>query len=182
MSGGLDVSVLVPFRDDEEHVGALARRLAAHLRALGLSFELLFVDEDARDNSVALLHLLRDREIPELRVLTASGALGFAVAARVARGRTLWFFDVAEADAPLAPFAWARRRVDEGVDVVRVSGRFTVARRTRVWPVVAGLPGRGEAFAAALAARARRRKLTVEAAAAREPRLLARLLQAFSRA
>src|SRR5262249_17995876 len=79
MSGGPEVSVVVPFRDDEERVGALARRLAGHLRALGLSFELLFVDEDARDNSVALLLLLRDRELPELRVLTASGALGFAL-------------------------------------------------------------------------------------------------------
>ncbi len=181
MSGGPDVSVVVPFRDDEERVGALARRLAAHLRALGLTFELLFVDEDARDNSVALLLLLRDRELRELRVLTASGALGFAVGARVARGRTLWFLDVAQAAAPLAPFAWARRRLAEGVDVVRVSGRFTVVRRARTWPVVAGLPGRGDAFAAALAARAHRRRLAVETVAARDAPLLARLLGALSR-
>jgi hypothetical protein len=182
MSGGLDVSVVVPFRDDEERAGALARRLAAHLRALGLTFELLFVDEDSRDNSVALLLLLRDRELPELRVLTASGSLGFAVGAQVARGRALWFFDVAQADAPLAPFAWARRRLAEGVDVVRVSGRFTVARRARTWPIVAGLPGRGDAFAATLAKRARRRRLLVETVATREAPLWARLWGALSRA
>src|SRR5262249_29322853 len=123
-----------------------------------------------------------DRELPELRVLTASGALGFAVGAQVARGRALWFFDVRQADAPLAPFAWARRRLAEGIDVVRVSGRFTVARRTRVWPVVAGLPGRGDALASALAARARRRRLAVDTAAGREAPLWARLLGAFAKA
>src|SRR5262245_38874774 len=158
MPDGPDVSVVVPFGDDEERVGALAGRLAAHLRGLGLPFELLFVDESSRDNSVALLLLL---PIPELRVLMAEPRHGFAVGARSARGKLLWFFDVEQARAPLAPFGWARRRVAEGADVVRVRGRFAVARRARTWPIVTELCGRGDAFGEVLARRARRRRLAV---------------------
>src|SRR3972149_2814814 len=87
---GLDVSVVVPFADDEDCVGALSRRIAEHLRALRVRFEIVAVDEDSRDNSVALLSYLR-ASVPELRVIAADGmGHGFAAGARVARGRTLW--------------------------------------------------------------------------------------------
>ena len=174
MPGGPDVSVVVPFGDDEELVGALAGRLAGHLRGLGLTFELLFVDENARDNSVALLLLLR---LPELRVLLAGNRRGFAVGAQAARGKLLWFFDVAQAGAPLAPFSWARRRLGEGADVVYLRGRFSVARRARTWPIVTELAGRGDDFGEALARRARRRRLAVEELPRRDAPLWSRLLR-----
>ena len=43
-----DVSVILPFGDDEELVGIAVRRTAEHLRGLGLSFEILAIDEDSR--------------------------------------------------------------------------------------------------------------------------------------
>jgi len=144
---------------------------------LGLTFELLFVDENARDNSVALLLLLRELRVPELRVLSAESRHGFAVGAQAARGKLLWFFDVAQAGAPLAAFAWARRRISEGADVVCVRGRFWVARRARTWPIVTELPGRGDAFGEALARRARRRRLAVEELPRRDVPLWSRLLR-----
>src|SRR4051794_14918637 len=67
-----DVSVILPFGDDEEAVGIAVRRIAEYVRALGLSFELLAVDEDSGDNSHAVLALLR-ADVPELRVTHASG-------------------------------------------------------------------------------------------------------------
>src|SRR5678810_512030 len=67
-----DVSVILPFGDDEEFVGIAVRRTAEHLRALGLAFEILAIDEDSGDNSHAVLALLR-AEVPELRVTHAPG-------------------------------------------------------------------------------------------------------------
>ena len=67
-----DVSVILPFGDDEEFVGIAVRRTAEHLRGLGLSFEILAIDEDSGDNSHAVLALLR-AEVPELRVTHAPG-------------------------------------------------------------------------------------------------------------
>ena len=99
-----DVSVIIPFADDEENVGTLASRIAVHLRALHLRFEILAVDEDSRDNSVALLNLLRFT-VPELKVLY--GQAGFAEGVRVARGRTLWLVDATLPETALAPFSRA---------------------------------------------------------------------------
>ena len=67
-----DVSVILPFGDDEEFVGIAVRRTAESLRSLGVSFEILAIDEDSGDNSHAVLALLR-AEVPELRVTHASG-------------------------------------------------------------------------------------------------------------
>src|SRR6266513_5391277 len=67
-----DVSVILPFGDDEEAVGIAVRRTAEHLRGLGLAFEILAIDEDSGDNSHAVLALLR-ADVPELRVTHAPG-------------------------------------------------------------------------------------------------------------
>ena len=80
-----DVSVILPFGDDEEFVGIAVRRTAEHLRALGLSFEILAIDEDSGDNSHAVLALLR-AEVPELRVTHAPGR-GRGVDAGAARAQ-----------------------------------------------------------------------------------------------
>ena len=160
----VDVSVVISFADDEERVGRLSRRIADHLRELGLRFEIIAVDEDSRDNSVALLSLLR-ASAPELQIVIASRSdQGFATGARVARGRALWLLDATRADGPFAPFAGALRRVlSDEADVVDVDGRFLVCRRTRVWTLLENARGRGDVFARRLLRRARLRRLKVEA-------------------
>ena len=67
-----DVSVILPFGDDEEAVGIAVRHTAQHLRGIDLKFEILAIDEDSGDNSHAVLALLR-AEVPELRVTHAPG-------------------------------------------------------------------------------------------------------------
>src|SRR6476469_3326907 len=84
-----DVSVILPFGDDEEAVGIAVRRTAEHLRSLNLAFEILAIDEDSGDNSHAVLALLR-AEVPELRVTHASGrGRGVEVGASRAQGTLL---------------------------------------------------------------------------------------------
>src|SRR5215475_7944380 len=80
-----DLSVILPFGDDEEAVGITVKRTAEYLRSLGLSFEILAIDEDSGDNSHAVLALLR-AEVPELRVTHAPGR-GRGVDVGVARAQ-----------------------------------------------------------------------------------------------
>jgi hypothetical protein len=148
-----DLSVIIPFTDDEDAVGALVGRLAAHLRALGLGFEILAVDEGSGDNSRALLALVRERT-PELVLLAARSAAGFATGAQAARGRALLLWDAA-VRAPVGPVGWACRQVsDDRADLVLLPGRFAVCRRTRAWHVLARTRGRGAAFERRLQRRA----------------------------
>lgn len=127
-----DISVVLPFGDDEDIVGRACKRIAEHLAALGLPFELLAVDDCSGDNSHAILALLR-AQIPELSILYASARdRGYATAARQARGRILWMLTPEAAMRHLAPFARAFRRVDAGeLDAVVVDSRFAVCHRTR---------------------------------------------------
>ena len=165
MSQDVDVTVIIPFSDDEERVGRLARRIGQHLGSLALTCEIIAVDEGSGDNSVALLGLLARVELPHLRVCPADEGRGFASATALARGRVLWFFDVERADTPLSPFAWAHSRIiDDAADVVVVSGRFALARRTRAWKAIEGLRGRADRFEHRLRRRARRHGLRVEGA------------------
>lgn len=165
-SAACDVSVIVPFGDEEDSVGALVRRAAAHLDALGARHEVLAVDEGSGDNSLALLRLLRD-QIPSLRILAAPRGAGFECGARVARGRALLLWEPARAAAPVGPLAWAQARVDSGdADLVILTGRYAVCRRSRAWRALASARGRGVAYERRLARWASIHGLRVEAPAA----------------
>ena len=149
-----DVSVVLPFRDDEDVIGNAVQRVAAHLRELGRSFELLAVDEDSGDNSHAVLALLRGH-VPELRVQHAPFR-GRGVEAGIARaqGRALWVLSPSAAMAPLAAFQHAHDQVvrDE-VDAVIVRQRFAVAHRVRVLGACSGVRGNGPSLLRRIARR-----------------------------
>jgi hypothetical protein len=135
----LDVSVVVPFADHEDRIGAACTRLAGHLRALGLSFEVLAVDEDSTDNSHNVLRLLRTA-LPELRVIAAIGpGRGFALGASQARGRILWLLDpIAATLSPLGPFWHIHQRIARReLDLAIVDDRFAVLHRTRCFALLA---------------------------------------------
>jgi glycosyltransferase involved in cell wall biosynthesis len=161
-----DVSVIVPFGDDEDVIGSAVQRIAAHLRELGLSFEILAVDESSGDNSHAVLALLR-AQVPELRVLHAPGrGRGFDLGAGRAQGRILWLIEPAAAIHPVAGFVRALDQVrDEspnGKDAAVVRGRFAVAHRTRALAAAAGLRGTGDLYYRRLAKRLAARGLRID--------------------
>jgi glycosyltransferase involved in cell wall biosynthesis len=62
----LEFSVVVPVRDEEGNAGALAREIASALD--GRSYEMVFVDDASRDDTVAELAALRS-ELPTLRIV-----------------------------------------------------------------------------------------------------------------
>src|SRR5258706_2743144 len=134
-----DVSVILPFGDDEEAVGIAVRRTAEHLRGLALSFEILAIDEDSGDNSHAVLALLR-AEVPELRVTHASGrGRGVDACAGRAQGALLLIAtpDVASGSLDGAGDAWRRLLAGDG-DAEVALARFTVAHRIRAFAAFRG--------------------------------------------
>jgi hypothetical protein len=160
----LDVSVVLPFGDDEELIGTACRRLARHLEELGLGFEILAVDEDSGDNSHAVLSLLRGG-IPELRILSGvQPGRGHAAGTAAARGRILWMIEPSSALRSLAAFGRAHARISRGeLDLAVVRGCFAVGKRARLLGAIDGALGRGEVFERRLVRRAEKRRLQLEA-------------------
>jgi len=58
----LDVSVVVPVKDEAESIAELASRVAEVLDRLGKSFELIFVDDGSRDATCAQVREARGRD------------------------------------------------------------------------------------------------------------------------
>ena len=142
MASCFEVSVILPFGDDEDAIGPAVQRLAAELRTLGVTFEMLAVDEDSGDNSHAVLALQRAR-VPELRVIHAPRrGRGADTGAGRAQGRILWIIDPGKALGPLTGAAEAIGSVRDGaVDAVVMHGAFIVANRMRALPAIAGVRG-----------------------------------------
>src|SRR3954468_25028585 len=162
-----DISVILPFGDDEEAVGVAVRRTAEYLRALGLSFELLAIDEDSGDNSHAVLALLR-AEVPELRVTHASGrGRGVDVGASRAQGTLIAVSTPDIASGSLDGIGDAIRRLLDGDGDAEVAlTRFTVAHRVRALVAFRGARLIGAAIHRRLAKRLQVRQLSVRVAGA----------------
>jgi hypothetical protein len=158
-----DVSVVLPFGDDEEAVGIAVRRIAEYVRGMGLGFELLAVDEDSGDNSHAVLALLR-ADVPELRVIHAS-ARGRGVDAGAARAQgTLLLVttpDVAVASLDGVGDAITRLLANVG-DAEVALGRFTVAHRVRSLAAFRGARVVGAAMHRRLSKRLQVRNLSIQ--------------------
>ena len=127
-----DVSVVVACRDDEERIGHLLRKVAAHLGALGVRHEILVVDEGSSDDTLPLLALVQ-HGLPDVEIVAgAERGHGLERGAQRARGRALVLLD-ARSEPPLSAISWALARVDAGADVVPLAGRCLVVRRARCW-------------------------------------------------
>jgi len=91
----LDVSVLVPAKDEAPNLPEFVRQCDEALRPAGFSFEVIVVDDGSRDESARVLREL-SRQYPFLRVVTHRRQRGIADALRsageVARGDIFVFY------------------------------------------------------------------------------------------
>ena len=91
----LDVSVLVPAKDEADNLPEFLQRCAEALRPAGFSFEVVVVNDGSRDGSDRVLRDL-SRQYPFLEVVTHRRQLGIAEALRsagnVARGDVFVFY------------------------------------------------------------------------------------------
>jgi glycosyltransferase involved in cell wall biosynthesis len=79
----MDLSVIIPIYNELENVDGLHGELDAALRGLGLTYELIFVDDGSRDGSFARLQALRERD---QRVTVIKLARNFGQTAALAAG------------------------------------------------------------------------------------------------
>ena len=85
LSSGLQLSIVIPVRDEELNVDPLHQELTAVLGALGFTYELLLIDDGSIDGTLARLTAIQ-RTDPHVRVIkftrnfgqTAAFAAGFA--------------------------------------------------------------------------------------------------------
>ena len=142
------LSVIVAVRDVEDSIGRDVRSMAAHLRQRGLVFEILAASDGSRDTSLTLLRLLCS-EIPELSVvgLARSGrAFRRVVAHAQGEAVLLWEADRG-AVFPHAVLGWALSRLARKAAVI-VRGRFVLANRMRVLPILLETSGHWDDYEA----------------------------------
>jgi glycosyltransferase involved in cell wall biosynthesis len=75
----LDVSVLIPVRDEVATVEVLSARVAAVLEGLGKSFEILFIDDGSRDGTPGRVRQARTRD-PRIKLVRLRRNFGKAAA------------------------------------------------------------------------------------------------------
>ncbi len=128
----LEISVVVPLFNERENVARLYQRLSAALAALGLSYEIVLVNDGSRDETPRLIDELSRRD-PHVAVVHLSRNFGHqpAVSAGLdhARGRAVMVMDGDLQDPPeMIPQFVSQWR--EGFDVV-----YAVRRRRKEGPV-----------------------------------------------
>jgi glycosyltransferase involved in cell wall biosynthesis len=128
----LDVSVLVPAKDEAENLPEFVRQAAEALGPAGFSFEVVVVDDGSRDDTAAVLQDLQAGH-PFLRVVTHRRQRGIADALRsgadAARGDVLVFYPADLQYLPADIPALVRPVLDDDADIVTGSkqGRYEKA-------------------------------------------------------
>jgi glycosyltransferase involved in cell wall biosynthesis len=115
-----ELSVIVPFFNEEESITALHAAIVAAVAPIGVDFEMVFVDDGSRDRTVAIATEIARRD-PRVRVVKFRRNYGqtAAMAAGIehARGRVLVTMDGDLQNDP-ADIAEFLAKIDEGYDIV----------------------------------------------------------------
>src|SRR3954466_2907047 len=117
----MDLSVVIPVYNEEQGLATLFARLYPALDALGLSYEVIFVNDGSRDRSAALLREQFARRPDVTRVVLLHGNFGqhMAILAgfEYSRGERVVTLD-ADLQNPPEEIARLLAKMDEGFDYV----------------------------------------------------------------
>jgi glycosyltransferase involved in cell wall biosynthesis len=176
-STSVALSVVIAVREAEETIGRDVRRIADHLRAGGVSFEVLAVNDGCCDNSFSVLRLVA-ASVPELRLCTGDAAgRAFIRGTAEAQGEMVVLLDAGRGTMPLAPLGWAVARLGSGVDAVVLRGRCILGRRLACLPAIISTEGRGDLFERRFERNARDLEVEVVGTRTRREGLLAPVLR-----
>lgn len=119
-SADIDVSVVIPCYNEEMNAGPIAQAVIEQLEPLGVSFDIIFIDNHSTDNTVPIIKAMCQRD-PRIRLIANTRNFGqmrspthgiYAAAGRAVIGMCADFQDSPE----LLPYFV--RRWQEGVDIV----------------------------------------------------------------
>ncbi len=133
MSAAPTLSVVIPVYNEEEVLPALFARLYPALDALGVSYEIVFVNDGSHDRSAALLREQFQRRTDVTRVVLFNGNFGQHMAIMAGfdyvRGQRVVTLD-ADLQNPPEEIAKLLARMDEGHDYV---GSIRRVRQDAAW-------------------------------------------------
>jgi len=117
----IDISIVIGVYNEAEVLDELERRLSAALRALGLSYEIILVDDGSRDESLAIMLRLQKNDPEHIRALSFTRNFGHHIALTAgldnARGEIIVTMDADLQDQP-EEIQKLLAKLDEGYDVV----------------------------------------------------------------
>ena len=120
MDGKVDLTILIPVLNEAENMAPLLSKLAADVAPLGLTYEVLVVDDGSTDGTAAALHALKPTT-PALRMISFRRNYGksaaLSVGFREARGSRIVTMDgdLQDDSAEIGPLL---KKVGDGLDVV----------------------------------------------------------------
>ncbi len=129
-----ELSVVVPFYNEEENLGEMYRRLTEALQAIGSPYELVFVNDGSKDATPALLDALQAQD-PHVVIVHLSRNFGHQAAVsaglRQAAGRGVVIMDGDLQDPPevLDQFVRLWREGHEVVYAVRTRRKENIFKR-----------------------------------------------------
>jgi undecaprenyl-phosphate 4-deoxy-4-formamido-L-arabinose transferase len=127
------VSVIIPVYNEEEGLPALFARLYPALDALGIRYEIVFINDGSRDRSAALLREQFQRRPDATRVILFNGNFGQHMAIMAGfshiRGERIVTLD-ADLQNPPEEIGKLLAKMDEGFDYV---GSIRRVRRDAAW-------------------------------------------------
>ena len=143
MSKASTVSVVLPCRNQADHIAQVLRRYLAPLDALGLPFELVVVPNASTDGTARVVEEVAAGD-PRIRVVaSAAGGWGRSVRAGLdaAAGDVLVYTNTARTDPAALP-AFVRRYLDEAPCLVKASRRARQAPLRQLGSLLYNLEGR----------------------------------------
>jgi glycosyltransferase involved in cell wall biosynthesis len=117
---GLDVSVVIPLKDEQDSLRELKELLVSELTKLGKSFELIFVNDGSEDNSGKILEELHAQD-PRVKVIEFSRNFGKSAAMAAGFEQALGNYIVSiDADLQDDPKELGRffEKLEQGFDLV----------------------------------------------------------------
>jgi len=141
----MDVSVIVPVYNESESLPILQNKLIDALGSIGRAWEVIYVDDGSRDNSLAVLEELASKDPEHIRVLSFRRNFGqtTAIAAGIehSSGNVIVLIDADLQNDP-ADIPMLLDKLDEGYDLVsgwRVSRQDKFITRTLPSRIANGL-------------------------------------------
>ncbi|APF17345.1 glycosyltransferase family 2 protein [Caldithrix abyssi] len=116
----MDLSIVIPFLNEEDSLQELVERIYTHVRPLNLQFELIFIDDGSTDDSINRL-LESKKKHPEIKIVRFRKNFGKSTALSEgfdrAQGKIVITMDADLQDDP-AEIPNLLKKLDEGYDLV----------------------------------------------------------------